>query len=303
MSNNKETVVSDPPPERVLAWAVSARAALQAPRLVEHLLAGSGVEGAADQLLHTQDRTGLPVDLGDQARRDLDTAHACGARLITPDHREWCDRLGVLRPRGDAPRCALVALWARGPLRLDRAGESAVAVIGARAATSYGVHVTTDMVQTLAATHTILSGGAYGIDAAAHRAALAASASTAAVVATGIDRIYPAGNETLLEQIAEQGLLLSEYPPGQPAAPQQFLARNRIVTAIARAVLVVEAAAKSGTMSAAEWAMQLGRPVFAVPGPITSRLSDGPHTLIRTLRARIVTDPAQITVSLDTSPF
>ncbi|WP_407675269.1 DNA-processing protein DprA [Nocardia puris] len=91
--------------------------------------------------------------------------------------------------------------------------------------------------------------------------------------------------------------------PVSPPPPQQFLARNRIVTAIARAVLVVEAAAKSGTMSAAEWAMQLGRPVFAVPGPITSRLSDGPHTLIRTLRARIVTDPAQITVSLDTSPF
>jgi DNA processing protein len=183
----------------------------------------------------------------------------------------------------------------RGPADLQACTGQSVAIIGARAATAYGVHVCTDLTATLAASGwTIISGGAYGIDAAAHRAALAADGTTIAVLACGPDVPYPRQHRDLLDTITARGAVISEHPPGTPVSRQQLLARNRIITALAAGTIVVEAAARGGTISAARHADDLGRPLMAVPGPVTSATSAGCHQLIRDLSAACVTSAAEI---------
>jgi len=125
----------------------------------------------------------------------------------------------------------------------------------------------------------VVSGGAYGIDAAAHRAALAADGPTIAVMACGVDRPYPAGNGALLNRIADSGLLISEWPPGAAPHQHRFLVRNRLIAALTRGTVVVEAAARSGAMATAHRARRLGKQVMAVPGPVTSAMSVGCHEL------------------------
>ena len=139
----------------------------------------------------------------------------------------------------------------------------------------------------------VASGGAIGIDARAHEGALDAGGTTVAVLGSGIDVEYPATNRRLLREIAERGTLVSEYPPGVPAEPFRFPARNRLIAGLSIGVVIVEGVAHSGTRSTADYAVQLGLDVFAVPGPVTSELTEAPHELIRD-GARLIRGPADL---------
>jgi len=222
----------------------------------------------------------------DCAAEDLETLKRRGGRLVTPGDEEWpglafASFTGAPvrdKQQGRAP----LALWVIGPLRLDDVAARAVAIVGTRACTAYGEHVAAEMSAGLADHDVVIvSGGAYGIDGAAHRAALAADGMTVAVLAGGVDILYPAGHSALLHRIAGAGLLVSEYPPGVRPARHRFLTRNRLVAALSGATVVVEAGIRSGAASTAAWARALGRVVCAVPGPITSSASTGCHVLLR----------------------
>jgi DNA processing protein len=162
---------------------------------------------------------------------------------------------------------------------LDR---PAVAIVGARACSTYGSAVARTLARELASAGlVVVSGLARGIDAAAHRGALDAGGETIAVLGCGIDRDYPAAHAELAGRIAGSGLVLSEYPPGVEPAPWRFPARNRLVAGLATATIVVEARSRSGALITADLAMEEGREVLAVPGEITSALSDGTNELLR----------------------
>jgi DNA processing protein len=222
----------------------------------------------------------------DRAADDLEWLARRGGRLITPDDDEWpilafaafgSDAVAA-KPQGGPP----LVLWAVGPARLDEMAQRAAAIVGTRAATSYGEQVTTDLAAGLAERDVVVvSGGAYGIDGAAHRAALAADGVTVAVLAGGLDIPYPAGHSGLLHRIGGNGLLVTEYPPGVRPARHRFLTRNRLVAVFAGAAVVVEAGLRSGAANTAAWARVLGRVVGAVPGPVTSSASTGCHALLR----------------------
>ena len=233
--------------------------------------------------------SGLPNQSGYLARldgldpsHDLDRLAGCDGRLVIPGDLEWpsqLDDLGLKAP---------VALFVRG-LDLRRCVLRSVAVVGARAATSYGVSVAGDLAADLADRGwAVVSGGAYGIDAAAHRGALAAVGVTVAVLACGVDVAYPRGHTALLERIATEGVVVSELPPGCHPTKSRFLTRNRLIAALSRATVVVEAAHRSGALSTAAAARQLHRLVLAVPGPVTSPLSAGVHRLLRQFREETV---------------
>ena len=220
----------------------------------------------------------------DCAERDLEVLDRMGGRLITADDAEWPllafnSFTGVTgRPQAHEP----MVLWAVGPATLDEISDRAAAIVGTRAATAYGEFVAADLASGLATRDTaVVSGGAFGIDGAAHRAALAAEGVTVAVLAGGIDVPYPSAHTAMLRRIPEAGLVISEYPPGERPARHRFLTRNRLVAALAGATVVVEAGARSGAANTAAWAGALGRSVCAVPGPVTSSASVGCHVLLR----------------------
>ncbi|MFI0368483.1 DNA-processing protein DprA [Actinomadura sp. 1N219] len=210
-------------------------------------------------------------------------------RLICPGDPEWpttLDDLGSGRP---------YALWLRGPGDLRYSCLRSVAVVGSRAASPYGMRAAADFASELAdAGWTVISGGALGIDAAAHRGALAADGPTVAVLANGVDVPYPASNESLFAEIARRSLLVSESPPGTHPHRLRFLVRNRVIAALTRGTVVVEAEARSGALNTATWASKLGRMVMAVPGPITSRSSVGCHRLLREDGATLITRTEEI---------
>ncbi len=224
----------------------------------------------------------------DRAAADLEWLAGRGGRLITPDANEWpalafaaFGNAGIgaeVRARGGPP----MVLWALGPERLDAVAQRAAAVVGTRASTVYGEQVAADLAAGLAEHDVaVVSGGAYGIDGAAHRAALACDGITVAVLAGGLDVPYPAGHSALLHRIGRHGLVFTEYPPGVRPARHRFLTRNRLVAATAGAAVVVEAGLRSGAANTAAWARALGRLVAAVPGPVTSSASAGCHVLLR----------------------
>jgi DNA processing protein len=222
----------------------------------------------------------------DRAAEDLDALVRLGGRLVTADDDEW-PLLAFNAFRGVADRSRPQAheplvLWVIGPARLNTVADRAAAIVGTRAATAYGEYIASDLAAGLAARDAVVvSGGAFGIDGAAHRAALAADGLTVAVLAGGIDVPYPAAHAVLLKRICEQGLVVSEYPPGERPVRHRFLTRNRLVAALAGATVVVEAGARSGAANTAAWARALGRSVCAVPGPVTSSASVGCHALLR----------------------
>lgn len=235
----------------------------------------------------------------DRAEADLAAIAALGGRLVVPEDAEWpADSFACFATPpalADERWGAPLALWARGAARLDEFGDRVVAVVGARAATGYGEHVAADFGYGLAECGVVVvSGAAFGIDSAAHRGALAAQGCTVAVQACGLDRAYPAGHHRLLEQIAERGAVLSEYPPGTRPARYRFLVRNRLIAALAAGTVVVEAGIRSGARRTAAAAAALGRVVMAVPGPITSALSVGCHLLVREEQALLVTRAAEV---------
>lgn len=171
-------------------------------------------------------------------------------------------------------------LFVRGTMTID--DGLAVAIVGARRASAYGLEVAEALASDLAARGvTIVSGLARGIDAAAHRGALAAGGRTLAVLGSGIDVIYPPEHRGLAREIAARGAVLTEMPPGTRPLPWHFPLRNRIIAALSLGVVVVEAAERSGALTTATWAAELGREVLAVPGRVTSPASRGAHGLLR----------------------
>ncbi|WP_432494327.1 DNA-processing protein DprA [Kineococcus gypseus] len=227
---------------------------------------------------------------------DLARARAVGGRLVVPGDEEWPEGLHDLdRPAGtERPQGAPLALWVRGPAHLARAVHRAAAVVGSRAASAYGEHVTSEIAGGLAERGVgVVSGGAHGVDAAAHRAALAVGGTTVAVLAGGVDRPYPAANSALLARVAREGALVSEVPCGSAPTRWRFLERNRLIAALTAGTVVVEAAWRSGALSTADRAERLLRPVGAVPGPVTSAASAGCHRLLRERGAVCVTCAAE----------
>ncbi|GAA2808638.1 DNA-processing protein DprA [Kribbella solani] len=233
--------------------------------------------------------------------RDLERAAATGARFVIPGDDEWPEQVEILAEAGQLTRRGGVpyGLWLRGPAHLRRVLEQSVAVVGARASSAYGEHVAAELASGVADNgYTVVSGGAFGIDAAAHRGALAAAGVTVAVLASGVDVLYPRRNSALLSRIAEQGLIVSELPPGSRPTRLRFLSRNRLIAASTLGVVVVEAAVRSGALNSAGWAEQCGRAVLAVPGPVTSRMSEGSHLLVRERGAVLVTNVMEIIEAL-----
>lgn len=222
--------------------------------------------------------------------REVAAISRLGGEVLFRDHPRWPTAMSHLGH--SAPHC----LWVRGDTELPaKAREGGLAVVGARACTPYGEHVTSELVASLAAEgRVIVSGGAYGIDAAAHRAALAVGGPTLSVMAGGMDRFYPAGNADLLARVAREGAVLSELGPGSSPSRSRFLTRNRLIAALTAGCVVVEAGWRSGTLSTANHAAALLRPVGAVPGPVTSAASAGCHRLLREGQAVCVTDAAEV---------
>ncbi len=219
----------------------------------------------------------------------LDAAVHQHVVLVTPEDTMWPRGFGDL---GDGTP---VAVWVRGDPALLHSLERSVALVGARAATGYGEHVAMEAAAGLSDRgFATVSGGAYGIDGAVHRATLASDSTTIAFLAGGVDRLYPAGHTELLRRISDRGLLVGELPCGSSPTKWRFLQRNRLIAAAARATVVVEAGRRSGSLNTAGHAAAIGRPLGAVPGPVTSPASAGCHRLIREYGAQCVTDAAEI---------
>jgi len=206
----------------------------------------------------------------------LDAWHRDGIRLLCPGDPGWPGQLDVL---GDARPWAL---WLRGSADLRYACLRSVSIVGTRAATSYGEHVCLEMSAALAERGwAVISGGAFGIDKCAHRGALTAEGITIAVLPSGVDEPFPLAHHVLFDAIAAHGVLVSEWPPGRPPTRPGFLVRNRVIAALSRGTVVVEAALRSGALNTARHARDQCRPLMAVPGPVTSPASAGCHQIIR----------------------
>ena len=219
----------------------------------------------------------------------LRQAVRCAVRLLVPGDPAWpvgVDDLGAHAP---------IALWLRGNESALAATQHSIALVGARAATGYGEHVTMEASAGLVDRgFAIISGAAYGIDGMAHRAALASSGQTVAILAGGVDRFYPSGHDALLIRIVESGAVISELPCGSPPTRWRFLQRNRLIAAASQATIVLEAGWRSGSLNTAGHAASLGRPIGAMPGPVTSAASAGCHRLIREFAATLVTSAAEM---------
>ena len=227
---------------------------------------------------------------------DLLAAEQCGLRLVVPESRDWphfalgalersalrCSEQRTRRQSDDGDPVPPLALWVKGTADLASVGVRSVGIVGARAATPYGERVTADLAYGLAGRDVVVvSGGAFGIDAAAHRAALAGGGQTVLVSAGGLDRPYPPGNATVYDRAAENGVLIAESPPGSAPHRHRFLTRNRLIAALSTGTVVVEAARRSGALNTAKHCFAIGRPIMAVPGPVTSAMSAGCHDLLR----------------------
>jgi DNA processing protein len=204
----------------------------------------------------------------------------------------------LLRELHDPPP----GLFLRGAGGAELLRRPAVAIVGARACSSYGAQVTRLLGRELAAAGlVVLSGLARGLDGEAHRGALEAGGLTVAVLGCGVDRDYPAAHAQLARRICERGLVASEYAPGVEPAPWRFPARNRIVAGLAAATVIVEARERSGALITADFALEAGREVFAVPGEITSSLSAGTNALLR-LGATPLTSSGDVLEALGLAP-
>ncbi|GAA3547270.1 DNA processing protein DprA [Aeromicrobium flavum] len=222
----------------------------------------------------------------------LRRAEGCGARWIAAGTPGWpvaLEDLDHLEGIGQVTGSPL-GLWVRGGGDLTTIAAAPIAVVGARGCTTYGAEAASDIAADCADQgYAVVSGAAFGIDACAHRGALLGGGPTVAVMACGVDVDYPRAHAALLHRIAEEGLVISEFPPGSEPQRHRFLVRNRIIAALSVGVVVVEAAARSGSLNTLHWADQLGRTTMAVPGPITSQASCGTHRAVRDGKALLVT--------------
>jgi DNA processing protein len=257
-----------------------------------------------------------------RAHRIRTLMHLPGVRVLIPGDPDWptgLDRLPTGRTTADQPIPELAdlpgpaatpapgpqyapppALWIRGDTPLRPLLDNAVTITGARAATAYGIHITSEITGGCAERgYTVVSGAGFGIDAAAHRAALTAGHPTIAVLASGIDRPHPASNTDLCHRITHDGLLLSEFPPDADATRARHLARHRLLAALTRGTVLVEAARHSSSIRTLTTAIALDRAAMAVPGPVTSALSTGCHRLLRDRRAHLVTNAHDVITHLE----
>ena len=279
-------------------------------RIAGILIAALGAVGAldalvarasVDSLLARLDGESTEKELGEAIERwqprlqsrlalvALRQAVRYAVRLIVPGDESWPVGFDDLGPH------APTALWLRGNEATLATAGSSIALVGARAATGYGEHVAMEASAGLVDRgYTIVSGAAYGIDGMAHRAALASSGQTIAVLAGGVDRFYPSGHEALLTRIVDSGAVVSELPCGSAPTKWRFLQRNRLIAAASLATVVLEAGWRSGSLNTAGHAAALGRPLCAVPGPVTSAASAGCHRLIRDFDAVCVTNPDEM---------
>jgi DNA processing protein len=274
-----------------------------APTTLDRLLAGDIPDAALRAAVQVRADRG---DVRRFAQVAMRRAQRLGARLVVPGDSEWptqVDVLAQLEPGVERPVAVSSApplcLWVRGDRSLSETYAQSVAIVGARAATSYGVQVSTDLAYELATRGwSIMSGGAFGVDAAAHRGALAAGGVTVAVLACGIDRPYPVGNAALFDQIIAHGLLVSAWPPGTEPLQHRFDIRNWLV-ATAGGTVLVEAIARSGGVQMVSRALDLKRPAMVVPGPVTSATSAGCHAVLRAhADARLVTSAGEVITEL-----
>lgn len=220
--------------------------------------------------------------------RDLTAMAGLGGRFVCPGDQEWPTQLDDLQDTRP------IGLWVRGGPDLRIWSLRSVAVVGARACTPYGAHMAAVLGSGLAERGWVVtSGAAFGVDGAAHRGALAAGGATVAVLACGVDAAYPPGHTELIARIAEQGLVVGELPPGDHPTRSRFVLRNRVIAALTRGTVVVEAEYRSGSLATARHAQRLGRFTMGVPGPVTSGLSAGVHELLRG-EGVLVTDAAEV---------
>jgi len=239
------------------------------------------LNGGYDPIKYEKLINTLRATNGDAVLSEIDKHYA---RLITPSDDDWPEQLNDLA----APPIGLVLKG-----NISALHQPSLAIVGTRNPTSYGARIAGDFAAGFADREwAIVSGGAYGIDSYAHKGALIAEGVTVAVVASGIDINYPAGNTRLFAEICESGAMVTEFMPGHRALPNRFLTRNRIIAALSKATLVVEAAFRSGSLRTARDAAEIFRPVMAIPGPINSPTSEGCHRLIGERAAEIVTSVA-----------
>ncbi|MBU4187997.1 MAG: DNA-processing protein DprA [Propionicimonas sp.] len=255
----------------------------------EAVWAGLAAAGGSSPL-ERRAQTIVPEDLVAHTR-------VAGQRFVIPGDEEWPAGMSGLaecepvQQLGGGP----LGLWVSGAGRLGELTAKAVAIVGSRASTAYGDRVAADFAAELSeAGRTVVSGGAYGIDAAAHRGALAGRTPTVAVQAGGLDQPYPSGHAKLFSRIAEAGVVVGELAPGEHPTRVRFLARNRLIAAMSEGTVMVEAAARSGARNTVTWANALRRLVMAVPGQVTSANSVTPHRLIREAEATLVSSPAEV---------
>lgn len=275
------------------------------PRLVEAL----GAAEVHDRLLNDVDLEGLRSEtaarLADlHPERILETAERQSIRFVVPGDPEWpatVDDLSHVEPLNRLAGTAL-GLWVKGPADLARTCAESVAVVGSRSATTYGAQVAADLSAHAAAQGvTVVSGAAFGIDQAAHRGALGGGGATVAVLACGVDRPYPTAHRSLLQHIAAEGAVVSELRPGCSPTRVRFLSRNRLIAALTRGTVVVEAAVRSGALNTASWAQRLNRVLMGVPGPVTSAPSEGVHELVRSGAAVLVTHGEHVLEAISAS--
>lgn len=273
-----ECLISDETPQRV------------ATRVAERLGSdsGEGDETLAEVIAEAFTRW-RPRLSASEASAHLERAARLGVSFTIPGDEHWprqLDDLGAHRPAG---------LWFRGSSAALGSTQKSVSVVGARASTGYGEHVTMEIVAGLCDRgYAIVSGAAYGIDGMAHRTALASEGTTVAVLAGGVDRLYPSGHDTLLKRIIDVGIVVSELPCGWAPTRWRFLQRNRLIAALGQATAVMEAGWRSGSLNTAHHALALERPVGAVPGPVTSASSAGCHRLLRETPAVCVTSAEEV---------
>lgn len=276
------------------AWLL--RAAEPVDRVLAGLVERVGAQAAVELIRDSGPCDGIDVEglrgrAGpDAGRRDLEAAAEVGARLVIPGDDEWPGALDDLGRVG----LGCLGLYVRGEGLLTARTDRAVAIVGTRAGTDYGTWVAAELAHGLAGRGwCVVSGLAFGIDAAAHGGALAAGpmgAGTVAVTACGVDAVYPRAHAGLQARLLSGGLVVTEHPPGSAPHRGRFLVRNRIIAVLSAGTVVVEAAARSGARSTARYAAALGRAVMAVPGPVNVTTSVGCHQLLRD-------DPATVLIT------
>lgn len=227
---------------------------------------------------------GIPLDLRINPSQMSEELEESGVTFLIPEDIDWPSQLNDLA-------VPPIGIFVKG--NIEALSRRSLAVVGTRNPTPYGIRAAQEFAAGFVDREwAIVSGGAYGIDSAAHKGALIAEGVTIAVTASGLDSPYPAGNQRLFEEIIENGAIITEYLPGVVARPHRFLVRNRLIAALSKATLVVEAAFRSGSLRTARDAAELARPVMAIPGPITAPTSEGCHRLIGERSAELVTSIA-----------